>query len=209
MQRLVTFGCSVTYGHGLPDCHVPPNDPGPLPSAYAWPNLVASYFNIPVSNQGVCGNSNLAILQDILKFKFAKDDIVVVMWSFVGRDLIFGRKGFVGNQELIPVGTWQETELAKNWMLTHSHEDIATRTWFYMHHALCYLKMIGVPVYNVFAGYNELKRYKPKFLNLEFYKIKTQAMTPIDRALDNMHPGIRTHEAIAKELIGIINEHRH
>jgi hypothetical protein len=59
----------------------------------------------------------------------------------------------------------------------------------------------------VFAGYKELKKYKPKYLNLEFYNIKTQAMKPIDIALDNLHPGIKTHEAIAKEIIDIINEH--
>lgn len=207
MQRLVTFGCSVTYGHGLPDCHIPHNIPGMLPSLYAWPKLIADHFKIPVSNQGVCGNSNLAILQDILKFKFLKDDIVVIMWSFVGRDLIFGKKSFFVNQEQIPVGIWQDTELAKSWIATHSNADIATRTWFYIHHATCYFKLLGVPVYNVFAGYRELKKYKPKYLNLEFYNTKTQAMTPIDRALDNLHPGIKTHEAIAKEIIDIINEH--
>ena len=38
MSRLVVFGCSHTYGHGLRDCYDPlTGHPGPQPSLQAWP----------------------------------------------------------------------------------------------------------------------------------------------------------------------------
>ena len=54
MDRLVAFGCSNTYGEGLPDCWVDKNgDPsrtkagfhGPKPSKLAWPRLMANNMN--------------------------------------------------------------------------------------------------------------------------------------------------------------------
>lgn len=204
MQRLVTFGCSVTYGHGLSDCYIPPKDPGLIPSKFAWPNLVAQSLNVPLLNNGVCGNSNLAILHDILNFQFEFGDVVVVMWTLTSRDLIFGKKNFLGKQQLIPVGFWQNTHLSNSWLETHSLADMATRSWLYLHHATLYLKSKNIPIHNVFAFYDEVKKYKPKFLDLDFYKIKTQAMRPIDLALDNLHPGIKTHQMIANDIIKIL-----
>jgi len=69
MKKIVTFGCSVTYGHGLPDCHIAPDMPGKSPSKLAWPSLVANQANVQLSNQGKCGASNLEILYNILKYK--------------------------------------------------------------------------------------------------------------------------------------------
>jgi len=206
MKRLVAFGCSITYGHALPDCHVPPGCPGLSPSKQAWPNLVATHFNVALSNQSVCGNSNLAILNDILKFKFLKGDVAIIMWSFTDRDLLFGKKNFLGKQELIPIGRWQNSELSEHWIATHPETDLATRSWFYMHHATLYLKSIRIPLYNLFTGYKEWKGYKPKYLKLDFYKTKTQGMSPIDRGLDNLHPGPLTHGLIAEEIIKILYE---
>jgi lysophospholipase L1-like esterase len=207
MQKLITFGCSITYGHGLPDCHVEPNHAGDKPSKQAWPNLLADYLSVLLKNQSKCGNSNLAILYDILTYKFSKGDIVVVMWSFNGRDLIFGEKNLLGIQKNIPVGVWQDTPLANTWKATHSEADVATRAWLYIHHATLFLNSINIPVYNVFANYQELKKYKPKFFKLPFYDIRIQSSSPIDLALDNRHPGIKTHKLIADRIQKIIKKY--
>jgi len=173
-------------------------------SDHAWPNVVATYFNVPLSNQGVGGNSNLAILNDVLKFNFLDGDTVVIMWSWPNRDLLFGETDFFGKQHLTPIGVWQDTVLSNSWARVHPESDTATRTWLYVHHATLYLKSIGVKVYNVSADYSKVKKYKPNYLNLEFYKIKTRTMLPPDKALDNMHPGPKTHKLIASEIINII-----
>ena len=204
MERLVAFGCSITYGHALADCYSAPSGPGPLPSEQAWPSLVATHFNVPLTNQSVCGNSNLAILNDVLKFKFLKGDVAIIMWSLADRDVLFGKKNLLGKQTLMPIGRWQNTKLSEHWFAAHPESDLATRTWFYIHHATLYLKSIGISLYNIFSGYEELKKYKPKYLKLDFYKTKTRCMFPVDRGLDDLHPGPITHQLISKEIIEIL-----
>jgi hypothetical protein len=205
MQRIITFGCSITYGHGLSDCYIPPNDPGPAPSQQGWPNMLSEYYNVILDNQSAFGNSNLAILNDILKYEFLKGDVAIIMWSFTGRDLIFDKKNLFGEQKTIPVGIWQDNELANHWKFVHSDADIATRSWFYIHHATLFLKSINIPVYNILSDYRVFKKYKPKFLNLKYYDIGKYATVPIDHALDNRHPGPKTQKLIADKIKKIIN----
>ena len=88
MDRLVAFGCSNTYGEGLPDCWVDKNgDPsrtkdgyhGPKPSKLAWPRLIANNMKRKCVNFAVPGASNKHILDIILHTKFVKGDIVVIV----------------------------------------------------------------------------------------------------------------------------------
>ena len=52
MSRLITFGDSFTYGHGLVDCHVPEkNWQGPNPSKFAWPQVLGDMLGIEVINK--------------------------------------------------------------------------------------------------------------------------------------------------------------
>ena len=44
---LITFGCSFTYGHGLPDCiGGPDGHAGPTPSEQAWPAMLGKIINM-------------------------------------------------------------------------------------------------------------------------------------------------------------------
>lgn len=45
MSRLIAFGCSHTYGHGLPDCFIPPHRPGTDPSKLSWPYPLGELLN--------------------------------------------------------------------------------------------------------------------------------------------------------------------
>jgi hypothetical protein len=208
IKRIVAFGCSLTYGHGLPDCHIPPDQPGNSPSKHAWPAVVADRLTAEVDNQSRCGSGNLEILYKLLSYKFQPGDIAVIMWSFTNRDLIFGNKNLFGQQTVTALGTWQDTDLANHWMLTHTHGDIATRSWLYMHHAVSYLTLKNIPVYNIPAHYNGLKYYKPKFLDVKVHRIKTNMSSPTYLALDNLHPGIKTHSAVADEIVEILKNER-
>lgn len=206
-QRLVAFGCSNTYGHGLPDCHIPPNEHGKLPSKQAWPSLLANDLNLELDNQGVPGASNLEILHNILHYDFKNDDLVVIMWSYVGRDMLFGKKNILGWQDIIKIGLWQDTELSHSWRKTHSKEDVATRSWYYLHHASLFLKSKGIKFYNVFSAKEELDKFKPKFIdNSIIYDTKIVTSRPRDLALDNIHPGPKTHRLIADRIRKFINE---
>lgn len=81
MPRLVTFGCSFTYGAGLKDTY----EFKPGPSSYAWPNITAKELNIECVNKGIPGASNKAILHYIQNFEFTSNDIVCVLWTYPNR----------------------------------------------------------------------------------------------------------------------------
>jgi hypothetical protein len=82
---LVTFGCSYTYGLGLADCFIPPHLAGPEPSKFAWPQILANGLNTECVNMSKPGSSNKEILNTLLNFKFAADDIIIIMWTFIER----------------------------------------------------------------------------------------------------------------------------
>jgi hypothetical protein len=188
-NRLITFGCSFTYGHGLEDCFTPPDRPGNLPSRLAWPSLLSIDLNLQLTNLSKCGSSNLEILWKILEYKFLKDDLVIIMWSFADRDLIFQ------DGTAISIGAWNDSAIVKHWSLVHTTEDLAIRSWLYMHHAQCYLSQENIKFYNIFANYHKLKDYKKQCLKINY--LPHDMSKKIDYALDNSHPGPITHRILA------------
>lgn len=197
-NKLVTFGCSFTFGHGLSDCHVSPDWPSPTPSIYAWPSIVSNSLNNRLDNKSKCGASNLEILYKILNYNFNNNDLVVVMWSMPNRDVIFK------DQSMIPLGVWNTDTLTKDWINVHSEEDLAIRSWLYIHHASLYFKEKQIKHYNIFANLNFLKKHKPSFLNIDYLEIDMGE--GVDRALDGEHPGPKTHKMIADQLLTAIKK---
>ena len=199
-RRLVTFGCSITYGHGLSDCITNNQEPGDVPSEFSWPAVLSQSLDLELVNQGECGASNHKILCNILQYNFKPDDIVVIMWTFPDRDLIYGKKNFfTGKQAVSSIGIWVDDELATNWKATHSAEDNSTKTWFHLHHSYLHLKLLNLKSYNFIVDYDMIKRYKPKFINVPLHNIKVSKLN-VDFALDNMHPGPQTHKNIAEKI---------
>jgi hypothetical protein len=111
MSRLIAFGCSFTYGQGLPDCKIGENwsDFANTPSLLSWPFLLGKKLDIPTINKGVPGASNTEILYHILNFEFEPRDKVVIMWSLPNRDVYFlpGRRKKKPFRQL---GAWLQGE---------------------------------------------------------------------------------------------------
>ena len=61
-NKLITFGCSNTFGVGLPDCW--PNTE--FPSKLGWAQQLANGVSLPLTNLSRPGASNLGILNDII-----------------------------------------------------------------------------------------------------------------------------------------------
>lgn len=204
--KLVTFGCSITYGHGLADCVVNKFEPGKVPSKYAWPQIVADHLGLSLDNQSRPGASNLEILHKILNYKFKETDYVVVMWTFSNRDYIFGNKNLITQKQSgTQVGSWQTGSLLDSWVAVHSESDLATRTWLNVHHANLFLKSMNIPVYNFFVSLKYLKKYKQSFVAVPYSNIKVEKLEEIDKALDNLHPGPKSHIAIAGKIIKVLS----
>lgn len=110
MQKLHTFGCSITQGFALPDVVNPIlDDNGQAlteeqiqaqgldvnwedihiykPSEYAWPNVLANNLGIPVQNnarRGACFKQ-IARQCAVGVKDINPDDIVIVMWTYMSR----------------------------------------------------------------------------------------------------------------------------
>jgi len=94
-NKLITFGCSFTYGHGFPDCDevcmsADPNTPA---SKHAWPNYVASDLGMDLLNLSSPGCGCYEVGRRFMRnvHRISKDDIVVIQWPFIERwPIVFG-----------------------------------------------------------------------------------------------------------------------
>ena len=111
MSRLVTFGCSFTSGYGLTD------------PSQAWPGILGKLSNRTVVNKSIPGSSNLEILNNILSFKFKKDDIVVVGWTYCHRDIVFNKLS-----PNVRISAGADIEVFKKWAELHSNYDNNVRS---------------------------------------------------------------------------------
>lgn len=199
MDRLITFGCSYTYGFGLPDCYVNDFDPGPFASQHSWAAILAKKLNRRLVNLSHSGSSNLEILNSVLNYNFLPDDKVIVQWSFTDRDTIFHPTK--GN---IQIGPWESYEHFKEWLKIHSAYDLTVKSWLYMHHAQQHLKLLNVDF--SFLNIIELNQ-KPRWAsNIEFLKTNFKDFQDAyPKAKDNVHPGIECHVSVAEEIYKEIN----
>ncbi len=194
MSRLVTFGCSFTYGSELTD-----------PSSQSWPNRLGVLINKKVVNKAVPGNSNLEILHNILSFKFFKDDVVVIGWTYCDRDVIFNK--ILPNTQ---INSWHDIDIFTKWAEIHSSHDSIVRSSIYMHHASVYLDSISVKNLNFwapptplfFAFMDTILGLKPK---IKHKKLHTNILNTEDFANDQCHPGPLAHDIAAQKIFRILN----
>lgn len=198
-KNLITFGCSLTYGHGLKDCfEFDGNGPGPDPSRLAWPQLLADSLELNCINLSQPGSGNTEILHKIIDYKFNKEDLVVVFWSFSNRDIVFADNG-----EMIRISHFESYPYFKEWSKVHGQYDLDTKTWLCMHHAYYFFKSKNVKFY--FVKLN--KDFKsPKWadhinvLDVDPNQLMITTWQNGDYALDCSHPGESFHVTLANIL---------
>tara|TARA_B100001248_G_scaffold155090_1_gene116722 strand:+ start:45199 stop:45906 length:708 start_codon:yes stop_codon:yes gene_type:complete len=226
MDRLVAFGCSNTYGEGLPDCWIDENgnpsltkvgQHGPKPSKFAWPRLIADNLKRKCVNFAVPGASNKHILDIILHTKFVKGDIVVIMWSYFDRYCVFqglNRANWRGGaiQRFMPmdlqkVGTNrippQGTNISKSLAYyEHIHNDVDAcyDSIVRMNMAKYHLDAIGIKNYHVTCEGEHIEKI-PHFNwnRVNLYQVTTKSFF-VDMARDSLHPGRGSHMVAARDI---------
>lgn len=191
--KLVTFGCSYTAGDGLPDRF---KKNFRSASKYSYPSMLSQILKIPCDNQAKSGSGNLEILWNILHYDFSPKDIVLIRWSHFSRDCIIGPNEHQRIHD-------KNEKLTKFWLLTHTEYDQTVRNWFYIHHAGCYLKSLNLQYYHMIGGGLEDSQSLPEFLKIDNLLLDIN-FDELDKALDNSHPGIRSHRSLANKLSKII-----
>lgn len=213
MSRLITFGCSNTYGHGLEDCITEGNRPGPLPSKFAWPVHLGNMLGLETINMARPGASNLEILCNILKFEFQETDTVITLWTEYARDLVFipyptGPNGM----GFMPIGTWMTLEDngvdVESWLKIHTDYDLYVRSLMNIHHAEVHLENKKIKNKSFSLGQNDPSYNQPDFLkinNLSTAELWNLMYFGYDKAPDG-HPGPIAHKKIAEKIYKHINE---
>ena len=160
MDRLVAFGCSYTYGHGLPDCIMAKGRAGKKPSKFAWPHLLAKKLDKELYNAGVPGASNKLIMDTVINFPFKPTDTVVILWTYLNRHCILSHKKLEPESKLdnevsvLPngnlhtfIGTYDPKSLmsARYYRYLHNEEDHLIMTNHYISYVRLYLEKHNIP----------------------------------------------------------------
>ena len=186
-MRIIAFGCSYTYGHGLSDCLDNDGHPGPLPSKLAFPSLVAQKLNCNYINLGKSGNSNKEIWNDILNFEFQKDDIVITTWTYYSRFCI------IKDDHIKRINPWNNSDRIF-YMNYSNRNDMQLDFYNRLNHINCYLSNINIKSYNYII--EELTSDAPHWNTTNILGL----FNKIDEAEDNCHPGIKSHSAFAENI---------
>ena len=168
MNRLVTFGCSLTYGTALEN----PRD--------SWPMQLATKWNLGLVNMGKPGSSAKRIWWDILNFKFMKTDTVVVMWTHMDRWCVLkdddnhiewdipGKIHFYKDRKPKSVLSTKTAEAYYKYL--HDDFDMLTQYLCYINHAYTYLQDKVGSQYHVRASQQDitLPFNRVNFLPIDF-----------------------------------------
>jgi|TARA_B110000908_G_scaffold93082_1_gene110274 hypothetical protein len=186
-MRIVAFGCSYTYGHGLPDCLDNDGHPGPNDSKLAFPALVAKKLECEYVNLGKSGNSNKEIWNDILNFKFQDDDIVIITWTYYSRFCI------IKSNTTQRINPWNERD--KPFYMNYSNRnDMLLDFYTRLNHINTYLQTKNIKSFNYVIEDSENE--SPEWNTVDILGV----FQKIDEADDECHPGEHSHVVFADEI---------
>lgn len=197
MERLIAFGCSLTFGHGLPDCFTPPDHPGSKHSNLAWPSILAKYMNRKCINMSTPGSSNKRIWHNVINFDYQETDIVFILWSFTDRTAILHKT------HISDIGHWVEGTYYNDYYDQHDAEIMSS---LFVNHANLFLKSKNIKVYNLVFSKNDLSilnfhNYKVDYIPVYISKLKEK----YPKALDNRHPGLECQEVFSKKILDYLS----
>lgn len=197
MNRLIALGCSVTYGHGLPDCFIPPSYPDIEPSKLSWPSIIARYMNRKCINLAACGSSNKKIWHTLLNFEFEQSDIVFILWTYLERSTV------IKKDRLIDIGPWTDNQLYYKELYDEHDSEIMTK--LFVSHANMILNAKGVTVYNLTLKNSNTNIFTLGDRVIEHIPIYINDMRELyPYALDNRHPGIECNEIYSKRILDFL-----
>lgn len=196
MPRLVTFGCSHTYGQGLPDCWID-NRAGPVPSNYAWPTLLAKKLNLECVNLSSPGSGNFQILINLLKAELRPDDLVILAFSYFVRYDFYVMTDKIQNGKMVKFITPkinQNYNEFKEMVLSQAdnqywEEQNYWDNWLAIQHCELYLNSKQIKNFSFLNVSQGALEKRPEIIKLNNFWADVHLMI-MDKALDNSHPGV-------------------
>jgi len=187
-MRVIAFGCSYTYGHGLPDCLSDDMvTQGPIHSKLAYPSILANQLNCDYINLGKSGNSNKEIWYDVMNFDFQPGDIAVITWTY------FSRFCIIKPESIRRINPWKKEE--KLYYMNYSNRhDMILDFYVRLNHVNLYLDSNNIKNYNYVI--DELGTVVPKWNKSNILG----QFEMVDKANDNCHPGMFSHNTFADKI---------
>lgn len=206
-MRLITVGCSQTYGHALPDCYVEDGrtDDGlgiaEQPSKMAFPQLIGDYLELEVCNLSWPGGSTKNMWYELVHFDYKPTDKVICVWTFPNRSMVVkrGKKMHLGIwPSLVPMNKAYQKFVA----ISNSDEDLELQAYQHMDHAH---KVVAPQVDSILHYKLSRVQYEtmPSWCEFNFHNALDCIVPPetMDLALDDRHYGIESHKRIARQMI--------
>lgn len=199
-NRLITFGCSFTYGECLPDNNtkeIPHLNN--YPSIYAWPQILANKLGIECVNKGECAVSNKQIAYNILNFPFSNNDLVIVLWTFHTRHCV------IYPNDILRIGPWNyKTPIKKDTAAAYykyfdQEKDVIFTNYLYYNTCFNFLKNKNIKTLYLTVSNSTLHNLswnEVSFVPLFFDTLKND----YHPALDDIHPGVEAHDFFANEI---------
>lgn len=197
MSRLIAFGCSHTFGVGLPDCYNRKKRiSGKYPSKLAWPQILADKLELKCINLGEGGSSNKKILYRILSFDFKQDDTVLVLWSYPIRTCIIEDN----IRDIMPGGSEAFDKMYYRHFFTERDNSFTDSVYkrlayFYLNTRISVSKHLLVE-----AESNSLFNFAEKIYFDNYNKH--------GRAMDGMHHHEKDHELFALDILRILENEK-
>lgn len=203
--RIIAFGCSYTYGHGLKDCIVDGIYPGAVPSKYAFPSLLAARLGVKCLNFSRPGGSIKFMWHQAMNiYEPIKDDIIINMWTNPNRSCVLDED----IEKIKHLGSWQTDKPSVHFYRHLENDyDSSCNSWMQINSVNTYLNDKVSLIINGFVNYKRaIETVNPKWNNIkcdiEFQPIGNKH--PF--AEDNNHWGPLAHAELSEELYKIIGE---
>ena len=211
-MRLITFGCSLTFGTGLPDLWTKKkfkrviNNQLVRASKYAWPAQLGKILGaVEVLNFSWPGASNKEITHQVHTFlenyKIHSDDIIIVNWSHTDRSCLFE----IQDDKSIFLNRWVPSSKEKKAMMFFRHLHNEYDMLYDLHTRINYVNLLfnRLGVKNFHAYSNDKHRSTYKF---SWFKVPmllscmgiVRKLYPL--GLDDSHPGEEAHNVYARVL---------
>lgn len=188
MSRIIIFGDSTSYGEGLDN-----------PSLENYGYHLGKLSNKTVVNNAIPGSSNTSILLEILKFNFQPDDLVLIGWTYVGRELLMFDKHKCRN-----LGPWIDPTdvLNRAWLeYINKDYDLMIKGFMHMSHANHYMSHKNIKYIQFWFEENtevfELKEQTVWMDNVVMDFDLLKEIEHVDLTHCN-HPGPKTHKLAAE-----------
>lgn len=198
--RLLAFGCSLTYGHGLKDCCAgkKKDKEGPRPSKYSWPAILSNMLDRECVNLSEPGSSNKKICNKVLSTNFRSDDMVFINWSYISRSCCIAEK------EIINLDLKAKGKLNSAFRNLSTRSDLAFMSAVFVNYIGLYLKNKNINHYHLVTDrdFLHLEQIDAKLLQSSIQSIRQKHK----KALDNLHPGEDAHLEFAKSIYNEIKE---